>query len=150
MHISSYQMHNVLNVYSKQLSQNGPGDKIKIQLKKKLADQINISLEGRRKATIEKVAKDIVDRISRLGKSKSMNRSFEERSPEGRAEENDTNTGADNQFVFNFIDDVDTKKTSTLSVEDTKFLMNRLEQLAKEAVVKKGGNINLDSRQIEG
>lgn len=142
-------MHNVLNVYSKQLSQNGSGDKIKIQLKKTLADQINSSPEGKRKATIEKVAKDIVDRISRLGNNKSKDRSSAELSLEGRAEKFETNRAADSQFVFNFIDDVDTKKTSTLSVEDTKFLMNRLEQLAKEAVVKKGGNGRLDSRQVE-
>ena len=115
MHISSYQMHNVLNVYSKQLSQNGSGDKIKIQLKKTLADQINLSPEGKRKATIEKVAKDIVDRISRLGNSKNTDRSSADLSLEGRAEEIETNRAADSQFVFNFIDDVDTKKTITLS-----------------------------------
>jgi len=149
MHISSYQMHNVLNVYSKQLSQNGSGDKIKIQLKKTLADQINLSPEGKRKATIDKVAKDIVDKISRLGNSKGTGRSSAGLSLEDRSNQLETSQGSGSQFVYNVIDEVNTKKTTKLSVENTNFLMNRLEQIAKEAVVKKGESVRLDSRQEE-
>ena len=149
MHISSYQMHNVLNVYSKQLSQNGSRDKTKIQLKKTFADQINLSPEGKRKATIDKVANDIVDKISRLGISKDTDRSSAELSLEGRTNEIESNHASDSQFVYNVIDEVNTKKTTKLSVENTNFLMNRLEQLAKEAVIKKGENGRLDRRQEE-
>jgi len=149
MHISSYQMHNVLSVYSKQLSQNGSRGKIKIQPQKTFADQINLSPEGKRKATIDKVAKDIVDKIGRLGNSKGTDRSSAELSLEGRANQIETNQAADSQFVYNVIDEVNTKKTTRLSVENTNFLMNRLEQLAQEAVIKKGENGRLDRRQEE-
>ena len=39
-------------------------------------------------------------------------------------------------FVFNVIDDLNKKRTTALSVKDTKFLIDRLEQLAKDAVEK--------------
>ncbi|MGD8761318.1 MAG: hypothetical protein PVG87_03315, partial [Desulfobacteraceae bacterium] len=68
MHIPSYQMHNVLNVYSKQLSQNRIGGNSKNLFQKSLTDQINLSPEGKRKATIERVAKEILDKITHLGK----------------------------------------------------------------------------------
>ena len=140
MHISSYQMHNVLNVYSKQLSQNRTGDKIKFTFKKSLADQINLSPEGKRKATIDKVAKDIVDKIGRLGTNQRADQSEIELSIDVQAKEIETDKSADSEFVFNVIDEVNTKKTATLSVEDTNFLMKRLEQLVKDGVEKKGAN----------
>jgi hypothetical protein len=37
-------------------------------------------------------------------------------------------------FVFNVIDDLNKKTTTALSVKDTKFLIDRLEQMAKDAV----------------
>lgn len=147
MHISSYQMHNVLNVYSKQLSQNQTRNKVKIQVQKSSADQINLSPEGKRKATIDKVAKEIVDKISRLGNNQGTAQSDTDFALNGQAKEMETPKSSDNEFTFNVIDDVNTKKTTTLSVEDTNFLMKRLEQLAKAAVEKKGGKGRLDIHQ---
>ena len=134
MQISSYQMHNVLNVYSKQLSQNRTGAKTKLTFNKPLEDQINLSPEGKRKATMEKVAKDIVDKIGRLGTNQRKDQSKIELSLNGQLKEIETQKSVDSKFVFNIIDEVNRKKKTTLSVEDTKFLMKRLEQLAKGAV----------------
>jgi hypothetical protein len=36
-------------------------------------------------------------------------------------------------FVFNVIDTIDKKTTNTVSVEDSSFLIQRLEQLSKDA-----------------
>jgi hypothetical protein len=63
MFVSSYQIHNVLNVYSKQLSQDKSVQKEKAEVKKPLSDQINLSAEGKRRATIERVAEDILNKI---------------------------------------------------------------------------------------
>ena len=134
MQISSYQMHNVLNVYSKQLSQSRTGDKIKLTFNKPLEDQINLSPEGKRKATIERVAKDIVDKISRLGTNQRKDQAKIDLSLDGQPKEKATQKSVDSKFEFNVIDEVNRKKKTTLSVEDTKFLMKRLEQLAKDAV----------------
>jgi hypothetical protein len=43
----------------------------------------------------------------------------------------------DTTFVFNVIDTVNQKTKNTLSVEDSSFLIKRLEQLSKEAGDKK-------------
>ena len=143
MYIPSYQMHNVLNVYSKQLSQNRIGGNSKNLFQKSLTDQINLSPEGKRKATIEKVAKEILDKITHLG-----NQNIEEQVALKAADQEQNNqdkTKKTNRFIFNVIDDLNKKKQTSLSVEDTNFLINRLEQLVNEAVDHEGGNGSSDS-----
>lgn len=147
MYIPNYQMHNILNVYSKQLSQNKMAGNTKIQLKKPLTDQIKLSLEGKRKETIEKVAKEIFDKISRLGiqkESEQIALGLSQNGPENTVE---LNNQKGNEFTFNVIEDVNSKKTNTLSVEDTNFLIKRLEQLVEEALEKRGGHGRSDSNQ---
>ena len=140
-------MHNVLNVYSKQLSQNKMAGNTKIQLKKPLTDQIKLSLEGKRKETIEKVAKEIFDKISRLGIQKESEQiafGLSQNGPENTLElDNQKGT----EFTFNVIDDVNSKKTNTLSVEDTNFLIKRLEQLVEESAGKGRGKGRSDINQ---
>ena len=138
MHISNYQMHNVLNVYTKQLSQTGSANKSKTEFRKTLTDEIDLSPEGRRKATMEKVSDEIFNKISELG-SKVTADSYEHKSsidqstPTIESEESN-----DNEFVFNVIDKVNRKKTTSYSAADINFLMNSIEQLAKEFVEKEG------------
>ena len=136
MHVSTYQIHNVLNVYSKQLSQDRSAPKFKSEYKRNLADQINLSNEGKRKATIDKVAQDIVSKISDFG---SMNKS-KTGEPDRLEERNEDQFESDQKreaaFVYNVIDELNEKTTTALSVKDTSFLVNRLEQLAKVAVEK--------------
>lgn len=72
MFVSSYQIHNVLSAYSKQLSQDRGVQKLKAGDKKPLSDQINLSTEGKRRATIEKVAKDIIRKISHYGSNNEI------------------------------------------------------------------------------
>ena len=85
------------------------------------------------------MSKEIVDKIGRLGTNQRTDQSEIDLSLNGQTKEIETNKPADSEFVFNVIDEVNTKKTTTLSVEDTNFLMKRLEQLAKGALEKKGG-----------
>ena len=136
MLVSSYQIHNVLNVYSKQLSQARSVQKEKTETKKPLSDQINLSAEGKRRATIERVAEDILNKIysySRSGKIKA--------NPHGLPQEKEKkHTEADSkkekEFEFNFIDVLNRKTKTALSVKDTNFLTGRPEEPAKEAVEK--------------
>ena len=129
MHIPSYQIHNVLKVYSRQVRQSRI-----IEHQKRLGaipsfDSINLSSEGKRKVVIDKVAADIVDRITRFG-------------PQDRIEHNIVNQlhdelgqkGAD--FIYNTIDDNNNKTTNTLPVNDSDFLTTRLKQIAQKEVDK--------------
>lgn len=128
MFVSSYQIHNVLNVYSKQLSQGKSAQKEKTETKKPLSDQINLSAEGKRRATIERVAEDILNKIysySRSGKIKA--------NPHGRPRENikksvESDSKKETEFVFNSIDVQNRKTKTALSVKDTKFLIGRPEE----------------------
>jgi pyruvate/2-oxoglutarate dehydrogenase complex dihydrolipoamide acyltransferase (E2) component len=136
MFVSSYQIHNVLSVYSKQLSQDRGVQKQKAGNKKPLSDQINLSTEGKRRATIEKVAKDILNRISHYGSHNEIKASKLDRPRENLKDHFESDNKKETTFVFNVIDDLNKKTTTALSVKDKSFLMNRLEQLGKDAVEK--------------
>lgn len=133
MHVPSYQMHNVLNVYSKQLRQNMVSeDKNKLQQKLK-TDRVSLTPEGKRQATIEKVSKDILDKISRYSSLNEINQSITEQTNVNPGYENLPDKEKNKTFVFNAIDTINKKSTNTLSVDDSSFLIQRLEQLAKKA-----------------
>ena len=136
MFVSSYQIHNVLNVYSKQLSQDRGVQKQSAGNKKPLSDQINLSTEGKRRATIEKVAKDIISKISHYGSNDEIKASKLDRPRENLKTHFESDTKKEKTFVFNVIDDLNKKTTTALSVKDKRFLMDRPEQLDKDAVEK--------------
>jgi len=133
MYVPSYQMHNVLNVYSKQLRQNMVSeDKNKLPQKLK-TDQVSLTPEGKRQATIEKVSKDILDKISRYSSLNEIDQSITEQTDVNPGYENLPDKEKNKTFVFNAIDSINKKSTNTLSVDDSSFLIQRLEQLAKKA-----------------
>lgn len=133
MLVSSYQIHNVLNAYSKQLSQDRSTPKRAAKSKKQLTDEIQLSTEGKRRATIEKVAKDILSKISDYGASGQQdNGQFIAGSHKQKTIESDNKK--ETAFVFNVIDDLNQKTTTALSVKDTNFLISRVEELVKDAV----------------
>ena len=137
MYVPSYQMHNVLNVYSKSLRQNMASEGKNKPPEKPQTDRVKLSPEGKLQATIEKVSKDILDKISRYGSRNETRQKITEY----------TSVSSDNKtlppkvdiktFVFNAIDTINKKSKNTLSVDDSSFLIQRLEQLAKKAGDKK-------------
>ncbi len=128
MYIPSYQMHNVLNIYSRQLSRSINSKNEKIAVKNPPEDQVNLTSEGKRLATIEKVTKAIYDKITRFG---SLNEIC--RPPTGQADAKtdgsaETGKNGETTFVFNVIDNINEKRTTTVSVKDSSFLIHRQEQ----------------------
>ncbi|MBW1695816.1 MAG: hypothetical protein JRH18_14545 [Deltaproteobacteria bacterium] len=139
MYIPSYQIHNVLKVYSKQVSQSRILERQKSQDDKASGDKINISAEGRRKMVIEKVAAGIVDRITRFGPQDSIEQNIVNQLQDelGEDEELDRETWkSEKEFVYNTIDDNNHKKTNMLPIKGSGFLTKRLEKIAQEAVDK--------------
>jgi hypothetical protein len=134
MFVSTYQIHNVLNVYSKQLSQNRSAQKLRSGNKKYLADQINLSNEGKRRATIEKVAQDILSKISNYSPKGGIKTEEKDLSRDNAKSQDQYDNKREAAFVFNVIDELNKKTTTALSVEDTKFLVNRLAQMAENAI----------------
>lgn len=147
MIITNYQIHNVLKVYSSQLSRKSSAAESKPVDTRSAVDNITISIEGRRQSIIEQVAGDIVDRITRHGPQQEMDRQIInqlEDEMNGNAAFDSPN-GA--QFRYNVIDRQQGKTTRTVTMEDSNFLLNRLEQIAREAV---GNTIEVTRLKPEG
>lgn len=138
MHIPSYQINNVIKVYSRQISQNRLADKQKsLGLDApKNGDNITISEEGKRQTIINKVSADILERITTYGPKDEADRDIVDKLNHELKGNLQGYNKKENQFVFNFIGDNNEKITSTLSVEDSQIVSRRLEELVKETIDK--------------
>ncbi len=136
MEIPTYQIHRVMKVYTKQLSQSKMLERQKTLGKKPSMDRINISVEGKRQAIIDKVASNVVERITNFGPRDEFDKEIVGRLESEIGRKVDFQKSGNAQFVFNVIDANNEKKTTSLSVEGSDFLIKRLEQLVKEAVDK--------------
>jgi hypothetical protein len=125
-------MHNVLKVYTSQLSKCRAPIPGSLAVRKPTSDVIDISAEGRRQNIIERIASDIVARIRNGGTRKNS----ETKITENRKEESKGPGSSPNkrkaQFVYNVIRGEAEKKTNTLSVEDADFLARRFEELVRK------------------
>jgi hypothetical protein len=134
MLIPSHQIHNVLKVYSKQLSQTRMIERQMALGQQQTSDKINISADAKRQAIIERVAADIVDRITSSGPQDDVDQEIVDKLEGEMGKSISFNGKRQNKFVFNTIDENNEKTTSTLEIGNSGFLMKRLEQLAKEVV----------------
>jgi hypothetical protein len=133
MHITTYQIHNVLKAYGKQLSLSRRRGENTHGITPRPTDSITISSEARRKAVIEKVAEDVVDRIVRFGPRDGMEQDvFKEL--EGEYGSNLALDGDSAELVFKVIDKENGEEMKTLSIEDSRFLKRRLEQITRDKV----------------
>ena len=135
MQIPNHQIHNVLKVYSKHLSQARAIERRKILGQEPGEVKINLSAGGKRQAIIEKVAADIVERITQSGPQDKVDQEIVEKL-EGELGQSIDFSNQDNSFVFNVIDKNNEKTTATSQMSDPEYFMKRLEALAKEAVDK--------------
>ena len=149
MFVPSYQMRNVLNVYSKKLRHNITSGKDQNMSEKPPADRVNLSSERKRRTTIEKVSKKIFDKIIRFGsQADSLHRESDQ--IEGNTDKESASVETNKAgFVFNVIDTINKKTTNTVSVEDSSFLIQRLEQLSKDTMGIKRNSGFEDRREID-
>lgn len=134
MVISAYQINNVLRVYGDQLRQNSISTRSNSS-NTRSPDRISISDEARRKAIVGRVATDIVDRITQHGPLDSVEKEvFEKLETEYGAHLVITGKNP-NDLVFKVIDEKG-ETINSLSVEDSKFLRYKLEEITRETVDK--------------
>jgi len=121
MHIPAYQIHNVLNTYSLQF--------LKAETITRNAESGSdpaagrMSPEASRMAVIDKVAAEIVQRITRLD-SLAAGHGSPLPASAGRTEDENPEI-RNNQFVFNSLDIHNIKTSRTLSIEDSIFSIKR-------------------------
>jgi len=132
MHIPSYQINNVLKVYSKQVSQGRIFERQKGFATKPSVDKINLSDEGKRKVIIDKVAAGIVDKITRFGPEDQIESQGAYPAEGETAKPAETVTKNERDFVYNVIDDQNNKKTNTLSIDSSSFVTQQTTKPAEE------------------
>jgi hypothetical protein len=133
MAISTYQVHNVLRAYGKHLSQSRRVSHNKGLERPMRSDRINISAEARRKAVIEKVTSDIINRILHEGPGNDMEQEVFKQLQDEYGNSLSVKKG-DSDLVFKVIDKEKGEVTKTLSIKDSKFLKDRLEEITKSKV----------------
>jgi hypothetical protein len=133
MNITTYHIHNVLRAYGKQLSRNK-----RLQHKKgdellRRTDRISLSVQARRKAIIDRVTSDIINRIINDGPNYEM-----EQEAFGQLEDEYGGSlsvnNEDSELIFKVIDKEKGEVTKTLSIDDSNFLKDRLEEITKSKV----------------
>ena len=133
MFVPSYQMHNVLKVYSNKLRHSITAEGQNLS-EKSSTERVNLTSEGKRSSTIEKVSKEIFDKIIKFGSQTFASQKRTEETKGGLKEENKSVESSKSAFVYNVIDAINGKTTNKVSVEDSSFLIQRLEQLSKDTM----------------
>lgn len=133
MNITTYQIHNVLRAYGKQLSRSKQLQHNKGDALLRRSDRISLSVQARRKAIIDRVTSDIINRIINDGPHYEM-----EQEAFGQLEDEYGGSlsvnNEDSELVFKVIDKEKGEVTKTLSIEDSNFLKDRLEEITKSKV----------------
>ena len=135
MYIQSYQIHNVLNVYRRQLSLGKANHPHQVGTHDAKSDAITISKEAKNQSIMEKVAAGVLKKITNVDPGSDFGQALFNRVQEPPK---DLNMGQrDNTFVFNTIVGDNQKEARSIAVDNSQGLMNRLDELAKAAINRK-------------
>jgi len=132
MVISAYQVNNVIRVYGDQLRHN------RIPSKRKddnipQSDKISISSEAKRKAVIDKISSNIIDKITQYGPNDNIEKEVFQKLENEYGANLAIAKKSPTDLIFKVIDE-NGETTNSLSIEDSKFLRYKLEEIAKETV----------------
>lgn len=138
MQIPSYQISNVIKVYSKQLSQSRMLSRQDSSgaVQKQPLDTIKISAEGKRQTLINKVSDEVFSRITKYGPQDPAEQDIVNKLNKEIKKKQKGDPEKDNKFVFNFISDDNKKVTNAISIEGSKVLSERLDNLVRNNVAK--------------
>jgi len=134
MVISPYQVNNVLRVYGDQLRQPRASSKPKSG-SADLPGQISISGEAKRKAIIDKLASHIIERITQYGPDEDVEKEVFQKLKDEYGVNLVIDKEAQNDLIFKVIDE-DGETIRSLSIEDSRFLSNKLKEIAQDTVDK--------------
>ncbi|MFZ1986744.1 MAG: DVU0524 family FlgM-associated protein [Desulfatitalea sp.] len=131
MYIHSYQIHNVLNVYRKQLSQ-GAGTKGSDPMPAAPKnDRVELSANFQRQSLIDQVSAEIVDRIAQGGPQRRFEEAFAQQMNRSTGTETGRTSKREVEFTYTVIDENNRKITNTLPVENFSPLTGQPTQVEK-------------------
>ncbi|MCB2145774.1 MAG: hypothetical protein KQI81_04815 [Deltaproteobacteria bacterium] len=135
MYIQSYQIHNVLNVYRRQLSQVRSDHPQQVGTHDAKSDAVTISTEGKNQSIMEKVVASVLKKITNVDPDSDFG---QEMIKQVENTEKDLHLAQkDNAFFFNTIVGDNQKETRSMAIDNSQGLMNQLDELAKAAVHRK-------------
>ena len=118
MYIHSYQIHNVLNDYRKQLSnvpRNNGGNR---PTANETRDRISISTDGQRQSIMEKISSEIVARITEGGPQNEFETALADRLASRGSLRSIPADSHSPDFKYTVIDEQNRKRTNTLTIQD--------------------------------
>jgi hypothetical protein len=119
MYIHSYQIHNVLNAYRKQLCQNPSTGGPRQPAETKTDDRINISPESQKPKIVDDISTQIIDRITKFSPRSKFDQVLADRLSQfqdAHAPHPDRNKASAIDFTYTEIDELNRKTTNTLKV----------------------------------
>ena len=135
MNIQSYQVHNVLNVFRRQLSQVKSHHSQHGISHDAQSGTEAISAREKNQSIMEKVTANVLKKITSVDPGSDFGQEMI-RQVRGTSQ-NPPNVQRDKAFTFNTIIENNQKETRSIAVDNSQTLMNRLDELAKAAVNRK-------------
>ncbi|MBW1614650.1 MAG: hypothetical protein JRJ57_11955 [Deltaproteobacteria bacterium] len=132
MIISAYQINSVLRVYGDQLRHARIPNKSK-DSNIPQSDKISISAEAKRKALIEKISSNIVDKITQYGPNDNIEKEVFQKLENEYGANLAMAKKSPTEIIFKEIDE-NGETINSLSVEDSRFLKHKLEEITKETL----------------
>ena len=134
MVISAYHVNNVLRVYGDQLRQSKLSSRPK-NAKISSPDRINISDKAKRKAIVNKIASEIVEKIKNFGPEVKVDEEVSKNLENEYGVQLDITRKSPNDLLFKVIDE-NGETLNSLSIENSEFLRYKLEEVSKETAEK--------------
>lgn len=117
MYIHGYQIHNVLNVYRKQLS-HGPGaNGSKGRTAAGAKDRMSISEDGQRQSIMDHISSEIVARITQAGPDNELEAILAGRLSTKPKKQQEIPSDGHASFKYTVIDEQNRKSTNTLTIQ---------------------------------
>ena len=132
MVISVYQVNNVLRVYGDQLRHSRIPSKSKDGIIPQ-SDKISISAEAKKKAVIDKISSGIMEKITQYGPHENIEEEVFQKLENEYGANLAITKNSPTDLIFKVIDESG-ETINSLSIEDSKFLKHKLEEITKETV----------------
>ncbi len=133
MYIQSYQIHNVLSIFHKQLSQS-PGTAGKRASDVVKNNRVQLAYQEQRQSLIDKVSAEIVDRMAKTGPQKRFEDALTQYTGQASGRDNHKSPTREVEFTYNAIDENNRKISNTLPVEKFNPLAGGVETDAPSSV----------------
>jgi hypothetical protein len=132
MDIQGYQIHNVLNVFRRQLSQGAFDQSRHVSPRLSDMDPVTISTKQKKQSVMEKVAATVFKKITNVAPGSEINVPTD--NPVKQVDKGSQGLKEDGAFIYHAIVGNNRKVTRSIAINDSQGLMNQLDELAKAAV----------------